>query len=212
MNRNFNTASALTVYYQLKNIFVFFLSNVYSLAFFQVSACLAAMQLREHLNFDDVFSNKVESASKDLVNNQSSLSAHLKDNLIDILEGKEKSESGVKYYPNTSDSSIDAQGDSPILSKLAQKEEAIYIEKVKDGSNAEAVSYVESDQNETCVKQELENIETECCESKNLNHKTENNDVRNVNGVSGSLIVNENYGSLKEKTESSQLSKQISNN
>ena len=180
-----------------------------------MSACLAAMQLREHLNFDDVFSNKVESASKDLINNQSSLSAHLKDNLLDILEGKEKNESGVKYYPNTSDSSIDAQGDSPILSKLAQKEGAIYIEKVKDGSNAEAVSYVESDQNETCVKQELENIETECCESKNMNNydnETETNDVRNVNGVSGSLIVNENYGSLKEKTESSQLSKQISNN
>ena len=46
----------------------------------------------------------------------------------------------------------------------------------------------------------------------NHDNETETNGVCNVNGVSGSLIKNENYGSLKDKTESSQLSKQISNN
>ena len=178
-----------------------------------MSACLAAMQLREHLNFDDDFFSKVESASKHLVNNQSSLSAHLKDNLLDILEGKEKSESGVKYYSNPSDSSIDAQGDSHIVNKLTQKEEVVDTEKIKDGSNAEAVSNVESDSNENCVKLELEIIETEGCESKNINNidnEAENNDVRNVNGCSGSLIVNENHGNFKDQTEPSQSSKQIS--
>jgi len=178
-----------------------------------MSACIAAIQLRKHLNLEDDIINKVEKASKDLLANQTSLSVNLKENFLDILDGKEKSEHGAKHYPDPDDKSLGADVELSNVNKLTNMEDKIITENISGSNHGEADIETDVDLNETSVEQKVASIKLVDYKIKdvsNIENEINSGDKINAplkNGVSGGLIKHANGDNLNGTINSSQTLK-----